>query len=201
MAEASGECRIPDHAGSGTTCRGCHLAAEAEYVKHRDLWFKALGQVRQLEKGIREHLRRRAEDDMNHVTAWQLAGRLRAHAAPLREMAGRASMITPDMAKAAHRDRFAALQQAGTEFAGLFDKAVEAAGADACGVWKSWRAENKRLREVVLAAARRLNAERGGSHIDCSCAGCELIREMDRVPVTGMDDDVSATVAALEGED
>ena len=190
------KCANPEHEDAGATCAACARACEAELSSLNDRYMRLLTERRRWQDDVRAAAARNANDHLNAFALWRIELAMGELTRPLREIAGRASVITPDMALARHRDEVAAFQRAARWNLRNFDQAHQAAARDAARLWATWRAENNHLRALVARAGRELHdhqAQYGDQ--PCHCEGCELIRAMDRVPVTPELDGLPAEAA------
>jgi hypothetical protein len=176
-------CANPGHAAAGTSCAACAKACQAELTALNDRYMRVLGDRSERERGMKAVFRSQYQDDLNTFGGWYAAAAMSRALGRLARVAALASNLTPGMALARHREAIAAVRQAGAE--ALSWQGGEAAGAER--LWGEWRAENTRLRALVRQAGRALHARHGTPAGGCRCDGCEVIRDMDAVPVTAED--------------
>lgn len=177
-------CPNPEHATAGGTCAACARAVQAELTAVNDRYMRLLTERRQWQSDVQAAARAAVQGWMRTFSAFYLRGVMEEVSAPVREIAGRASMLTPEMALARHRPQLEAFLRAAALNLRQWDQAYGAAEDDAVRMWETWRAENQRLRDLVMTAARALHAQSGRPPGGCRCDGCEMIRAMDTVQVT-----------------
>jgi hypothetical protein len=177
-------CINPDH-GAAVTCADCAKEAEAELTALNDRYMRVLGERSTWQRHMKAVYQRRYQDDLNTFGAFYAAHAMSRLVYGLARVAALASKLTPAMALTRHREYAAEVQRAGTEALDWIDRRQAAETGDATRLWDEWRAENTRLRALITATGQAMHAERAQQPGPCRCPGCNLIRDMDAVPVTG----------------
>lgn len=180
-------CINPEH-GAAVTCADCAKACEAELIETRDRYMRLLGERSQWEREMKAVYQRRYQSDLNTFGAFHAAGAMGRILTHLTRVAYRASNFSPDMALAKYRGQAAELQRAGAEALAHADSAQGIEADAATRMWQEWRAENKRLRELLTVTGQAIHKQQPAQARPCRCAGCELIRGMDTIPVTAEND-------------
>jgi hypothetical protein len=177
-------CVNPGH-GAAVTCADCAKEAEAELTALNDRYMRLLGERSTWQKDMKAVYQRRYQDDLNTFGGFYAAHAMSRLVYGLARVAALASKLTPAMALARHREYAAEVQRAGIEALDWLDHRQGAGTGDAARLWERWRAENARLRALVTATGQAMHAQHAQRPGPCRCPGCNLIRDMDAVAVTG----------------
>jgi hypothetical protein len=196
------ECANPEHAGAGDACAACLASVCADLTRMQDRQARAITRERELERDMRAAIRRGlVEHELGPFAAAFMRGEYSGQRDLVHEALYRASQLQESWGRrGTDRDKIEAARHTAAWALREHGEALKAdRGHDR--LQEAWDtapmvAEAARLRAYITETGQAMHGLVGGArHLDetgrCRCAGCELIRGMDDVPVPEVASDAS----------
>lgn len=197
------ECANPEHAGAGDACAACLASVCADLTRMQDRQARDIKCERELERDTRAAIRRQLVDsELGPFAAAWMRSEYSGQRDLVHEALYRASQVDPETGRTRDvREKLGKLQHTAAWALREHEAELKAdRGHDR--LQEAWDtapmvAEAARLRAYITGQGQAMHGLVGGArHLDemgrCRCAGCELIRGMDDVPVPEVASDASA---------